>query len=52
MKWKLILIIPMAALELLCIGIAWIIAFINPHFGEKAALFLMRRFPDKEWYYE
>jgi len=47
---KALLIIPMAIIELILLGLNWIVAFINPRMGQKMMEWNIRTLPNKEWY--
>ena len=47
---KLLLIIPIAIIELLLLAANWIVAFISPKAGLRMMEWNLHVMPDKEWY--
>ena len=49
-KASVLLIIPMAVVELMLLGAAWCMAVLNPRIAKSMVLWSLRVMPDKEWY--
>jgi hypothetical protein len=47
---KIILIIPMAIIELLALAIGWVLAFIHRPTGVRWVNWCIRSLPDRDWY--
>jgi len=49
---KILLIIPMALIEIVFLGVCWLVAFAHKPTGARLVKWSLRTMPDKEWYYK